>query len=571
MDFELSFYMETNATINYLMNILGNSIHYPGEGRGGNTEGDGFNFSSIFEGFLSLHGGVDEGTAEEGIDAKGQAFLNLALPLLLEKYEGQSEEKKEIEVEDSSLSLMDKPIESQKLAQFFMYLSNLYYSEQMSRGEDGKIKGNSVLTEFIAPDTKRGESSESSPLIVGAEKKGVFQEKKDIREEERPQGYRVNQEVEKPLYDKNIAFQTPGLIPGYKIEELMDNPRIEDNQEERAYTTSIKGNMEEKVHLSSIYGVNPFGADEGDDRPISINPFVLKDVTDGKRDTFYVGTNTEMIKHDFSNKRILSKGEGDEVPLEKAKGYRLLEREEIEVKVLNLSADRIEPAEKDRLFLGELIKKDNERASHNIPYEMDEPMKMAKVKERLDATYLTEKHNDGGIISGLKADENLGFEKIREKENGPKMEYYMGQNHSERLNNIGDTGDKAEGVLKSHFNLVDRVEKIIEEAVNKNESLNVVVRLKFNEDDTILLGFKQEGKSIIVDIKTMDARITNILQTNRDTIIRNLEDKNIYANIFINPDGTREGNGKREYRYTGRRNYGEGKEGKGFKEILEAI
>jgi hypothetical protein len=116
--------------------------------------------------------------------------------------------------------------------------------------------------------------------------------------------------------------------------------------------------------------------------------------------------------------------------------------------------------------------------------------------------------------------------------------------------------------------MTDRIEKIVEQYIAKGPSMDMIVRLKINDKDTLLVGLKNDGQKVMVDIRTTDGGIINILQTQKDDIVRNLEEKNIYTNIFVDPDGA--GNfERREARQENRRNSRETAKQKDFLEFLE--
>ena len=71
----------------------------------------------------------------------------------------------------------------------------------------------------------------------------------------------------------------------------------------------------------------------------------------------------------------------------------------------------------------------------------------------------------------------------------------------------------------------------------------------------------------MVDVKTSNEGVINILQTQKDVISRNLEEKHVYTNIFIDPDGN--GNfERRESRRQDGRNEQDSRR-TNFKEFLE--
>jgi hypothetical protein len=94
--------------------------------------------------------------------------------------------------------------------------------------------------------------------------------------------------------------------------------------------------------------------------------------------------------------------------------------------------------------------------------------------------------------------------------------------------------------------MTDRIEKIVEQYANKNVSMDMVVRLKIDEKETLLIGLKEQGQRVIVEVKTTNESMGTFLQSQKEEIARQLAGKHIYANIYV--DLQNENRGKREQR-----------------------
>ncbi|MCX5815041.1 MAG: hypothetical protein NTX75_02205 [Proteobacteria bacterium] len=116
--------------------------------------------------------------------------------------------------------------------------------------------------------------------------------------------------------------------------------------------------------------------------------------------------------------------------------------------------------------------------------------------------------------------------------------------------------------------ITDRIEKIIGQNQVRNTPMDMVMRMNINEKESLLIGLKREGQQIFVEIKTGSSSIMNLLQANKEVIIRNLEMKNVNANIFVNPDSDG-GFERRENRRENRRGAANGKAQNNFFELLE--
>jgi len=85
--------------------------------------------------------------------------------------------------------------------------------------------------------------------------------------------------------------------------------------------------------------------------------------------------------------------------------------------------------------------------------------------------------------------------------------------------------------------VTDRIEKIVDQFSNKVSRMDMIVRLKLDDKETLLVGLRHEGQKVVVDIKASNDGLVNLIQTHKDDIARHLEDKNIYTSIFVQPDG----------------------------------
>jgi hypothetical protein len=178
--------------------------------------------------------------------------------------------------------------------------------------------------------------------------------------------------------------------------------------------------------------------------------------------------------------------------------------------------------------------------------------------------------SDESIITQTKEVINLQNKdlKILFKENDYPL--LTNQEHFENAiaQEVQDNKGLNEAQFKSH--MTEKIEKVIEQYSSNGTSADMVVRLKINDKDTVLVGLKNDGQKIMVDVKTTSEGVMNILQNQKDSIIRNLEEKNIYTNIFVDPDG----NGSFERRETKRehqRNPKETAKQKDFIELLETV
>lgn len=85
--------------------------------------------------------------------------------------------------------------------------------------------------------------------------------------------------------------------------------------------------------------------------------------------------------------------------------------------------------------------------------------------------------------------------------------------------------------------VTDRIEKIVDQFSNRVSRMDMIVRLKLDDKETLLVGLRHEGQKVVVDIKASNDGLVNLIQAHKDDIARHLEDKNIYTSIFVQPDG----------------------------------
>jgi len=116
--------------------------------------------------------------------------------------------------------------------------------------------------------------------------------------------------------------------------------------------------------------------------------------------------------------------------------------------------------------------------------------------------------------------------------------------------------------------VTDRIEKIVEQFSNRGSQMDMVVRLKLDDKETLLVGLKQEGQKVIVDVKASNDGLVNLIQAHKDDIARHLEDKNIFTSIFVQPDG--EKNSERQNQRENKKEDRKQEAGTSFINILEA-
>jgi hypothetical protein len=116
---------------------------------------------------------------------------------------------------------------------------------------------------------------------------------------------------------------------------------------------------------------------------------------------------------------------------------------------------------------------------------------------------------------------------------------------------------------------IERFDRIMEQVGSRTGPHDMTVRLTVGNEESLVLGLKDLGQTVTVEVRASNQGMINLLQSQRDLIVRHLEGKDISANIVIDPNasGTPE---KRDRRETRQRTLAaRGKVGGGFDGLLE--
>lgn len=142
------------------------------------------------------------------------------------------------------------------------------------------------------------------------------------------------------------------------------------------------------------------------------------------------------------------------------------------------------------------------------------------------------------------------------------------------LDSVADKGivrQKNEDVQANRFpEMINKIENIVEQYAAGKKNVDMLIRFKIDDGEILQLGLKNKGEDILIQIKSPNMEIANMFNEHKEAIIKSLEEKNIFANIFVNPDGARNQE-KRQHRQ-GHRGYKSngGKTVDNFSDILKA-
>ena len=102
----------------------------------------------------------------------------------------------------------------------------------------------------------------------------------------------------------------------------------------------------------------------------------------------------------------------------------------------------------------------------------------------------------------------------------------------------GEHKSEPHAVAKHDFSamMIDKIEKITEHYAGKNPGMDMTVKLKISDNETILVGLRDEGTSVTVEVKTANENTLNFIQSQKNDLVKNLEDKHIMTTIHVDID-----------------------------------
>ncbi len=116
--------------------------------------------------------------------------------------------------------------------------------------------------------------------------------------------------------------------------------------------------------------------------------------------------------------------------------------------------------------------------------------------------------------------------------------------------------------------MTQKIEEIVGKYASRPQIADMTIRLRINERESLLIGLKEQGERVVIDVKSSSESLMNLLQSNKDIIARELENKQIFATINVDPEG--EGQEQRKQQRDRRRRNAE-EEKRAFMGILDAL
>jgi len=168
-------------------------------------------------------------------------------------------------------------------------------------------------------------------------------------------------------------------------------------------------------------------------------------------------------------------------------------------------------------------------------------------------------------------DENASHDPAAGKESaGAKEGYPITLDEHVSVNDEPTQEQQASGQPGS-AGTIERFDRVMEQVGTGTGPHDMTVRLTVGNDESLVLGLKDLGHTVTVEIRGSNQGMINLLQSQRDVIISHLEGKDISANIVIDPNasGTPEKQERRETRQ--RTSAARAKVSGGFDGLLEVF
>jgi hypothetical protein len=95
----------------------------------------------------------------------------------------------------------------------------------------------------------------------------------------------------------------------------------------------------------------------------------------------------------------------------------------------------------------------------------------------------------------------------------------------------------AEGTKATSFGtlVADRLAAIAEQVALRDKPLDIMLRLKMEGGESLLVGLRDQAGKIFVNIRCADQNMVSLLESQKETIVRHLEAKQVSASISVSP------------------------------------
>ena len=83
--------------------------------------------------------------------------------------------------------------------------------------------------------------------------------------------------------------------------------------------------------------------------------------------------------------------------------------------------------------------------------------------------------------------------------------------------------------------VADRLAAVAEQVGLREKSLDITLRLKTEGGESLMVGLKDQSGKVIIQVRSADENVVNFLESQKGTIVRHLEAKQISSSISISP------------------------------------
>jgi len=159
-------------------------------------------------------------------------------------------------------------------------------------------------------------------------------------------------------------------------------------------------------------------------------------------------------------------------------------------------------------------------------------------------------------IKEVKAVDTAGSEEARKGQSGSEREIDLllkrdmssAVSHEDSLKANGYEVKESSSVDRGQFAqaVTERIDKIVEQNARRDPSADMTVRLRIDDKGMLFVGLKEEGQKIMVELRSPNQGLMSLLQTNKESIVRTLEQKNVYTTISVDPIDREDSSGRQK-------------------------
>jgi hypothetical protein len=135
-----------------------------------------------------------------------------------------------------------------------------------------------------------------------------------------------------------------------------------------------------------------------------------------------------------------------------------------------------------------------------------------------------------GTASG---DDGTGREKSADKEQA----YPLAPDGAASAANTSGQDQKTTGTTSASGS-IERFDRVVEQLAGTTGSHELTVRITLDNQSSLVLGLKDLGQTVTVDVRSSDQALIGLLQSQKDAIVQHLDGQDIRAQIVIDPNAS---------------------------------